>query len=173
MKRALARIFGNGVGIGVALLLALLPSLAFSQNGANNKAETVAKAETGQTDSAIKIDAMIKADPKAKIDPMIKKMDPQANGGKRAGLPSPDGHDLAQSCKTEVEGFDAGYCLGVVEGVIGFMRLCKPDRSVITLGEAADATARYLEAHPNKLKERDVVLARKALSKAYPCGPSR
>jgi Ssp1 endopeptidase immunity protein Rap1a len=87
-------------------------------------------------------------------------------------LPPPDGGDLVLSCKAEVEGFDAGYCLGVVEGVIASMKVCKQDRSAITLGEEADATEKYLASHPEKLKERDVVLARKALSKAYPCGGS-
>lgn len=76
------------------------------------------------------------------------------------------------SCKAEVQGFDAGYCLGVVEGVMASMRVCKQDHSAITLGEAADALEKYLSSHPDKLNERDVVLARKALSKAYPCGLS-
>jgi hypothetical protein len=50
------------------------------------------------------------------------------------------------------------------------MRVCKQDRSAIKLGEAADAVEKYLSNHPDKLNERDVVLARKALSKAYSCG---
>ena len=81
-----------------------------------------------------------------------------------------NGDELAKSCKAEVQGFDAGYCLGVVEGVMATMRACKHDHSVITLGEAADAVEKYLSTHPDKLNQREVVLARKALSKAYPCG---
>ena len=107
----------------------------------------------------VKMAAMIKMDTQ-KTDCMV-------------NSPSLDGNELALSCKAEVEGFDAGYCLGVVEGVIASMRLCKQDHSAITLGEAADAMERYLSSHPNKLNERDVILARKALSKAYPCGPFR
>jgi len=168
MKRTLATI------LGVVLLLTFSTGSASAQSGPSNKTETIAKTDTDQTDPLVKVDAMVKPDATVQIDPMIK-MDPHKGRGvmKPGVQPSPDGHDLATSCKAEVEGFDAGYCLGVVEGVIAFMRLCKQDHSVITLGEAADATARYLENHPNKLKERDVVLARRALSKAYPCGPSR
>ena len=95
----------------------------------------------------------------------------------KAGIPpSPDkpdkldGNELAVSCKAEVQRFDAGYCLGVVEEVMASMRVCKQDHSAITLGEVADAMEKYLSSHPDKLNERDVVLARKALSKAYPCG---
>ena len=127
---------------GLALLLALMAGSAFASN---------------------KADAMVKTD-SSKADAMVKRGIP----------PSPDkldGNGLAMSCKGEVQGFDAGYCLGVVEGVMATMRVCKQDRSAIPLGEAADAVEKYLSNHPDKLNERDVVLARKALSKAYPCGP--
>jgi hypothetical protein len=106
------------------------------------------------------------------LEPVVKVTTPKAEVSDSI-LPPPDGNELAESCKAETEGFDAGYCLGVVEGVITSMKLCKRDRSVITLGEAADATAKYLATHPEKLKERDVLLARKALSEAYPCGLRR
>jgi hypothetical protein len=152
VKRSLTPVFG------LALLLALTAGSGF----ASNKADVMAR--TG----AAKADAMGKADAD-KTDAMVK-----------AGIPpSPekpdkvDGNELAMSCKAEVQGFDAGYCLGVVEGVIASMRVCKQDHSAITLGEAADALEKYLASHPDKLNERDVVLARKALSKAYPCGPFR
>ena len=126
---------------GLALLLALTAGSAFASNNASNKA-----------DATVKADAMVKQG----IPPSPDKL---------------DGNELAMSCKGEVQGFDAGYCLGVVEGVMATMRVCKQDRSAITLGEAADAVEKYLSNHPDKLNERDVVLARKALSKAYPCGP--
>jgi|SRR5208282_4142756 hypothetical protein len=147
MKRSLAAIFS------LALLLALTAGSAF----ASNKADATAKADADKADTTVKTDAMVK--------PAIP--------------PSPDepdkldGNELAMSCRAEVQGFDAGYCLGVVEGVMSTMRACKQDRSVITLGEAADAVEKYLSSHPDKLNEREVVLARKALSKAYPCGPFR
>ena len=156
VKRSLTPVFG------LALLLALIAGSLFGSNKASNKIEVMARA------GSAKADTMGKADPE-KTDAMVK-----------AGIPpSPDkpdkvdGNELAMSCKAEVQGFDAGYCLGVVEGVMASMRVCKQDHTAITLGEAADAMEKYLASHPDKLNERDVVLARKALSKAYPCGPFR
>jgi hypothetical protein len=158
MKRALTTVFCLG------LLFAFGSAFAGDNKGDNqgNKADTVAKVEPEQANAAVTMEAMIKMNAH-RTDAMEK-----------AGvLPSPDGSDLALSCKAEAEGFDAGYCLGVVEGVIASMKVCKRDRSAITLGEAADAIDRYLTSHPDKLNQRDVVLARKALSKAYPCGHLR
>jgi len=129
---------------GLALLLAFTPGSAF----AGNKADATEKADSGNTDAVVK----------RVIPPSPDKPDKL------------DGYELAMSCKGKAEGFDAGYCLGVVEGVIASMRVCRQDQPVITLGEAADAVEKYLSSHPDKLNERDVVLARKALSKAYPCG---
>ena len=153
MKRSLTPIFG------LALLLALTAGSAFASNNASNKADATAKADAEKADARVKTDS-------SNADAMVKRGIP----------PSPDkldGNELAMSCKGEVQGFDAGYCLGVVEGVMATMRVCKQDRSAIKLGEAADAVEKYLSNHPDKLNERDVVLARKALSKAYPCGPLR
>ena len=151
MKRSLTPIFG------LALLLALTAGSAFASNNASNKADATAKADAEKADARVKTDS-------SNADAMVKRGIP----------PSPDkldGNALAMSCKGEVQGFDAGYCLGVIEGVMAAMRVCKQDRSAITLGLAADAVEKYLSNHPDKLNERDVVLARKALSKAYPCGP--
>ena len=145
MKRSLTLIFG------LAVLLALTADSVLGKNHASNKADAVAKAEVDKTDAMVKAGTPASPDKSDKLD----------------------GNELAMSCKAEVEGFDAGYCLGVVEGVIASMRVCKHDHAVITLGEAADAMEKYLSSHPDKLNERDVVLARKALSKAYPCGPVR
>ena len=39
-----------------------------------------------------------------------------------------DGNELAAHCKESTEGFDAGYCLGIVEGLLAPLR-----RSAITL----------------------------------------
>jgi len=156
--------------VGLALWLGLATGSAFAGNDTANKADTVAKAAAGPADGMTTIDAMARTDT-ADIRPMVKMDSRKTKAMMKAQVsPPPDGSELALSCKAEVEGFDAGYCLGVVEGVIASMRVCKQDHSVITLGEAADATEKYLASHPEKLKERDVVLARKALSKAYPCG---
>jgi Rap1a immunity proteins len=145
MKRSLTPIFA------LALLLAFTAGSAFPRNKASNKADAVVKTDADKTDAMVKAGTTPSPDKSDKLD----------------------GNELALSCKAEVQGFDAGYCLGVVEGVMASMRLCKQDHSVITLGEAADAMEEYLSSHPDKLNERDVVLARKALSKAYPCGPLR
>lgn len=156
VNRSLTPVFG------LALLLALIAGSLFGSNKASNKTEVMAKAGSAKADTMGRADA-------EKTDAMVK-----------AGIPpSPDkpdkvdGNELVMSCKAEVQGFDAGYCLGVVEGVMASMRVCKQDHTPITLGEAADAMEKYLASHQDKLNERDVVLARKALSKAYPCGPFR
>jgi len=145
MKRSLTTVYG------LALLLALAPGSAFARNNVNSKADATVRADVEKTDAMVK----------ASIPPSPEKSEKL------------DGNGLAVSCKAEVEGFDAGYCLGVVEGVITSMRVCKQGYSVITLGEAADALEKYLSSHPEKLNERDVVLARKALSQAFPCGSFR
>ena len=129
---------------GLALLLALTTGSAF----ASNKADATVKEDSDKTNAMVKRGVTSSPDKADKLD----------------------GNELAMSCKGEVEGFDAGSCLGVAEGVMASMRICKEDHSAITLGEVADAMEKYLSSHPDKLNERDVVLARKALSKAYPCG---
>jgi len=160
MKRSAIPIFS------FALLLALTAGPAF----ASDKAAAMVKADAEKADPTVKADAE-KADAAVRTD--ADKTDAVV---RPAISPLPDkpdklnGDELAMSCKAEVQGFDAGYCLGVVEGVMASMRVCKRDHSVITLGEAADAVEKYLSNHPDKLNEREVVLARKALSKAYPCG---
>jgi ABC-type antimicrobial peptide transport system permease subunit len=169
MQRTLVSFFG--IALGLALLFTITANLAFGQTATPSKTQTVAKAESSE-DSMAKMDSIVKSDSAAKLEPVVKVTAQKAEIHDSI-LPAPDGNELADSCKAQAEGFDAGYCLGVVEGVISSMKLCKRDRSVITLGEAADATSKYLANHPEKLRERDVVVARKALSEAYPCNGSR
>jgi hypothetical protein len=169
MERTLVSVVG--IGLGLALLFTCATNPAYGQAGVQSKTQTVAKAETSE-DSMAKVDAVVRTSSTGKLEPVVKVTAPKAEISDSI-LPPPDGNELAESCKAETEGFDAGYCLGVVEGVIASMKLCKRDRSVITLGEAADATTKYLATHPEKLKERDVLLARKALSEAYPCSGLR
>ena len=160
MKRSLTRIFS----LSFALLLALTAGLAL----ASDKAAVAVKTDATLKADAEKTDATVKAGAD-KTDAMVKPAIPSSSD-----QPDKlDGDELTLSCKGEVQGFDAGYCLGVVEGVMASMRVCKRDHSAITLGEAADAVEKYLSNHPDKLNEREVVLARKALSKAYPCGGFR
>jgi hypothetical protein len=163
MKRALTPIFG------LALLLVLTVGSAF----AGNNPDAMVKADADKTDAMAKADA-------EKAVAMVKTDADKTGAIVKPAVPSspdqPDklnGDELAMSCRADVQGFDAGYCLGVVEGVMASLRVCKRDHSVITLGEAADAVEKYLSTHPDKLNQREVVLARKALSEAYPCGPFR
>jgi len=169
MERTLARV--AGIAFSLLLTFTFTTHPAFGQTDAQSKTQTVAKAETSEG-SVAKMDGIVKTDSAAKLEPVVRVTAAKAEMADSI-LPPPDGNELADSCKAQAEGFDAGYCLGVVEGVIASMKLCKRDRSAITLGEAADATAKYLANHPERLKERDVLVARKALSEAYPCSGSR
>ncbi len=79
-----------------------------------------------------------------------------------------DGAELAVSCKESTQGFDAGYCLGIVEGVISTSKkVC--NHSPITLGDAVNVVDKYIQNNPDKLNKRDAFLVREALSKTYPC----
>ena len=79
-----------------------------------------------------------------------------------------DGNELAGYCKESTQGFDAGYCLGIVEGVISTSKkIC--NHSAITLGDAVTVVDKYIQNNPNRLNKRDAVLVREALSKSYPC----
>jgi Rap1a immunity proteins len=79
-----------------------------------------------------------------------------------------NGTELATACQESTQGFDAGYCLGVVEGVISTSKkVC--NHSAITLGEAVAVVNKYIQDNPNKLNKRDAELVREALSKTYPC----
>src|ERR1019366_5446857 len=120
MKRSLTLIFS----LSFALLLVLTAGLAL----ASDKAAVAVKTDATLKAGAEKTDAMVK--------PAIPSSSDQPD--------KLDGDELAMSCKGEVQGFDAGYCLGVIEGVMASIRVCKPDHSVITLGEAADAVEKYL-----------------------------
>ena len=78
-----------------------------------------------------------------------------------------NGTELATACQESTQGFDAGYCLGVVEGVISTSKkVCNPG---ITLGDAVTVVNKYIKDNPDKLKKRDAELVREALSKTYPC----
>src|SRR5205085_6208346 len=75
-----------------------------------------------------------------------------------------NGTELATACQESTQGFDAGYCLGVVEGVISTSKkVC--NHSAITLGDAVTVVDKYLRNNPDKLNKRDAELVREALSK--------
>jgi hypothetical protein len=147
----------------LTMILALISFMFLAGPGAfasNNTSKRTDSADT--SDSALKVGS---DGPEAMVKAAVPSSPEQPE--------KLDGYGLASYCRADMEGFDAGYCLGVVEGAIASMRLCKRDSSVITLGEAADAVEQYLVSHPQKLDKRDVALARKALSKAFPCGGVR
>jgi Ssp1 endopeptidase immunity protein Rap1a len=78
-----------------------------------------------------------------------------------------NGTELATACQESTQGFDAGYCLGVVEGVLSTSKkVCNP---AITLGDAVTVVNKYIKDNPDKLNKRDAELVREALSKTYPC----
>src|ERR1700730_7678225 len=80
-----------------------------------------------------------------------------------------DGNELAASCRESTQGFDAGYCLGVIEGVISTSKTTCT-RTTITLADAAFVVDQYLTDNPTKLNKRDAILVRDALAKKYHCG---
>jgi len=100
------------------------------------------------------------------------------------------GRDLLVACRVTVSGnnynyitrWDDGYCLGLVTGVtkimLGFehhnfisksypFRACMPNG--ITPKQVAGIVVKYLEDHPEKLDEDDLVTLLRALHDAFPC----
>jgi hypothetical protein len=83
----------------------------------------------------------------------------------------------------EVDGLSLGYCLGQMRALLVVLRVsslqmyrgankpkieaCHPER--ITSGDAVQVVMRYLERHPDELREPGSLLALYALSEAYPC----
>lgn len=94
-----------------------------------------------------------------------------------------DGTTLKEWCHTAAEKtfgdspttFRDGYCMGMTEGVIALARqrslnaFCAPEPT----GEAIllRALLKFLDAHPERLKESAEVLVLDALGEAYPCQP--
>ena len=57
-----------------------------------------------------------------------------------------NGTELAAACQESTQGFDAGYCLGVVEGVISTSKkVCNP---AIALGDAVTVVNKYIKDNP-------------------------
>jgi hypothetical protein len=98
-----------------------------------------------------------------------------------------DGNELIKECSEAVRGadglqinshYDAGYCLGLTQGVRQTMRLlnedippdlrtCFPDG--ITNGQGMRIVLKYLQDHPARLQEQAVYLVFLAYKTAYPC----
>ena len=93
--------------------------------------------------------------------------------------PLSDGGDLWQVCQSNrglyrsgvcqglIEGFDAGYQLGLVYGLTGRSLYCKPDDATPIQMQTVIAT--YLEAHPERRREPYGAVILQALRSEWPC----
>ncbi|VVO43605.1 hypothetical protein PS914_06546 [Pseudomonas fluorescens] len=97
-----------------------------------------------------------------------------------------DGHNLLVACKMigqkiptdDYSAFESGLCIGFVQGVRQTLtayadllpkeqRICVP--RAVNNKESVGVVVRYLEAHPNQLKQPEVALAIQAHREAFPC----
>jgi len=91
-----------------------------------------------------------------------------------------DGNHLLRRCKEAAvaveraswkdshEAFDAGFCHGIIEGVVYTSNAsCVPDDG--TADQMARVVIKFLQDNPEKLNLNDAVLVELALSKAFPC----
>jgi len=93
---------------------------------------------------------------------------------------SQDGNDLLPRCQASVtsldtptwkdahEAFNAGFCLGLVQGVwYASANVCTP--AGVTFGQLQRVVLKFLQDNPEKLNLNQNLLAEMALSKAFPC----
>jgi len=91
-----------------------------------------------------------------------------------------DGNDLLQRCQQAVEAtgeakwkdanesFDAGFCLGLVQGVsYASADVCTGEG--VTFSQMERVVVKFLQDNPKKLNLNQTTLVVKALSKAFPC----
>jgi hypothetical protein len=91
-----------------------------------------------------------------------------------------DGNDLLQRCQQAVEAidkttwknanesFNAGFCLGLVQGVsYASADVCTGEG--VTFSQMERAVVKFLQDNPKKLNLNQSTLVQKALSKAFPC----
>ncbi|WP_318183106.1 Rap1a/Tai family immunity protein [Pseudomonas fluorescens] len=97
-----------------------------------------------------------------------------------------DGHNLLVACKMigqkiptdDYSAFESGLCIGFVQGVRQTLsayadllpkeqRICVP--RAVNNKESVGVVVKYLEAHPNQLKQPEVALAIQAHREAFPC----
>ena len=74
--------------------------------------------------------------------------------------------------------YNFGWCMGLVQATVDWnelpdvslsRRVCPPPTS--TLGQWVRVVHRYLQDHPERLHEPDVLLAMMALRETFPCSP--
>lgn len=104
-----------------------------------------------------------------------------------AGASATDGNDLLSDCNTAIRAldkkanadYDVGYCLGIVQGVLGtasmlretapkYMRVCLP-KSGVKGQQAIRVTVKFLEENPKLLNDDASMLVLLALTDAFPC----
>ena len=98
-----------------------------------------------------------------------------------------DGNELLSKCNKSIrfakDTFDAGYCVGIVQGVMGATSyfnevliglggkktfFCVPSRSVIVL-QSIRIIVKYLNENPERLHMSETLLIGMALGEAFPC----
>lgn len=90
------------------------------------------------------------------------------------------GNDLLPACQAAIdssgrsywtdvhEPFQAGFCLGLIEGVSAVSHhVCPPEG--VTLQQEARIIVKFLKDNPDKLNRTESILTVMALSKAFPC----
>jgi len=104
-----------------------------------------------------------------------------------AGASATDGNDLLSECNTAIRAldkkahadYDVGYCLGLIQGVLGTasimgetapknMQVCLPD-SGVKGQQAIRVTVKFLEDNPKLLNGDASMLVLLALTDAFPC----
>ena len=86
-----------------------------------------------------------------------------------------DGNHLLPGCRLadnephgSMEFFDAGYCVGVIHGVIrSSHRICTPEE--VTVGQEIKVVLKYLQENPATLQLDGADLTEQALANAFPC----
>ena len=97
------------------------------------------------------------------------------------------GAELLQQCKGAINfrdnsgstNFKVGQCLGYISGLTDSENYYHKKRSRnshnfcipkdVTLGQEVMVVVKYLESHPEKLRESRFILAKTALANAFPC----
>ncbi len=87
-----------------------------------------------------------------------------------------DGNDLRDECGAAIAGqfgYQAGHCLGLIEGYLQVSPIpnlpthCVP--AGVTYEQTAKVVVKYLDQHPEKLHLAAVLLISQATHDAFPC----
>ncbi len=91
-----------------------------------------------------------------------------------------DGNHLLRRCQASIavtdrgswedehEAFDAGFCHGLIEGVLyASSSVCLPDG--VTGDQTVRVVIKFLQDHPETLNKDETTLVKAAFTKAFPC----